>query len=740
MRWSKRPKKIAANIQKKVEKGDRVLLVYQPSIDYIIAFISCIYAGVIAVPALSPTNPRMLPRLKGIILDSSPSLILTTDNIKDKLNNMDFDLKNIEVFSTDYVTDLSSDWSCPSIKPNDVLFLQYTSGSTGDPKGVMVTHQNVLANVKSLSTSFPLEEKDTMVSWLPPHHDMGLIGKILFPIFIGCRSVQMTPSNFLAKPIRWLKAISDFQARLTAAPNFAYELCLNRINTEQLKSLDLKCLEFALNGAEKVRSKTLKRFQDFLEYNELNRNALVPVYGLAEATLFVSGTSHISDKILYISKSSLEDNIIKLSSKIDSDSSEVVSVGILHNIDCEIVIVDPISLNPLDERQVGEIWIKSKSVALGYWNKKEQTERTFLNKVYKKEGFFLRSGDLGFIHNNNLYITGRIKEMIVLNARNIYPQDIESTIENVDSAFRVNGCAAFSLDDGNEEKLVVIQEIESRKEVNYENLINRINMRLLEEHSISSVDEFIIVKAGGIPRTSSGKIQRLKCRELFLNNRFESKWYYSKNKIKDVGGEVNLNNNLESKKNEIILKNIWKSLLNLENISINDNFFEIGGTSILIPTLQEEIKKIFNIEINLSQLFEFPTISTLSDFLLKNKEARAFTSFNQDDYKEFNKEDIKNKNEIAIIGMSGTFPKAGDYFDFWDNLINNRNCITKLNNKLEYKEDENNIYINSGYFLEDIDIFDPEFFNISAKEAEIMDPQHRIFFTMLLACFRKCWI
>ncbi|HVK94673.1 MAG TPA: amino acid adenylation domain-containing protein, partial [Noviherbaspirillum sp.] len=634
---------IATHLQKLTQPGDRVLVVYPPSLEYIVAFFACVYAGVIAVPALPPANARTLPRLQLIANDAQPRIALAPGAIVDRMEKLQSGasdpLSGLSWLAADRLPDAATHWVPPQLSPSDIAFLQYTSGSTGNPKGVMVSHANILANTALIHARFGIQVSEVVVSWLPPHHDMGLIGKILYPVYAGCHCVQFPPAAFLMRPYRWLKALSDYRARITGAPNFAYELCISKISEEQKQTLDLSALEFALNGAEPIRYSTLKRFAQAFASCGLRPEALTPVYGLAESTLLVSAsTNKVKGELpnhQTIGKAGLARDEIKITTDT-SDMADIVSVGATGSSEHHAIIVDPSTHAVLTDNMVGEIWLCGPSVAHGYWNRPEESRQTFAATVANRNAAYLRTGDLGFVHRNELYITGRIKEMMVFNGRNIYPQDVEATVERIDPAFRVNGCAVFSLEEGATAQLVIIQEIESRKEPLVAELLNKLRADLAEQHEIFAIEAILLVKAGHIPRTSSGKIQRRRCKELFLSNAFSSIWAwrntpppvpqeeqppktaYQKYKERQKKSFPSYKKTVADyippqTETEQRLARIWGEFLGIEKISSADNFFTmLGGHSLSATQVISKLRDEFGVELELRTIYDAPTLASLA--------------------------------------------------------------------------------------------------------------------------------
>lgn len=506
--------------------GERALLMYPPGLDFIVGFFACLYAGVIAVPAYPPRRNQSLDRLQTIVADCQAKEILTTTDIKQSLETSISNYPELTSFrwlTTDNLEYHFADFSkIPDIKADNLAFLQYTSGSTGKPKGVMVSHANLLHNSQQIYESFGHHENTTVVGWLPLFHDMGLIGNVLQPLYLGVSCILMSPMDFLQKPLRWLETISQKRGTTSGGPNFAYDLLLRKVTPEQLETLDLSCWEVAFTGAEPVRAETLNAFAEKFAVCGFRKEAFYPCYGLAEATLFVAGgRKNQQPKTITVDEIALETHQV-LPTR-ESTGRTLVSCGQAW-YDQTIRIVDPDHLTLCSSRQVGEIWVSGPSVAKGYWNQPEKTKETF--QAYTQdtqEGPFLRTGDLGFIdEKGDLFITGRCKDVIIVRGRNHYPQDIERSVEAVNPACKMSGCAAFSVEVGGEEKLVILQEIERTylKKLDVEQVKSQIRQVLTSQHGLQAYAiEF--VKPCTLPKTSSGKIQRFLCRIKFLTGTLE---------------------------------------------------------------------------------------------------------------------------------------------------------------------------------------------------------------------------
>ena len=511
---------IAAQLQGLGLSGERALLLYPPGLDYLAAFFGCLYAGVVAVPAYPPRSPRNTPRIKAIWADAQAAIALTTTGTLSKLQSLlasKTDLGDIEWLTTDNLAKgLEESWQQPFINIDTLAFLQYTSGSTGTPKGVMLSHGNLLHNAAMTYQLMGHSPSSKFVSWLPTYHDMGLIGGILQPLYGGFPCILMPPAAFLQRPYRWLQAISRYKGTTSGAPNFAYEFCIQKITPEQQETLDLSSWDVAFNGAEPIRQDTLERFCVKFAPCGFRPQAFYPCYGMAEATLMVSGGRKTTPPVVKtISRVALERHQVVETSVESEDASTHVSCGQTLPGQ-QIVIVNPETLTRCCNHEVGEIWVSGPSVGHGYWNQPEQTRETFHAYLSDTgEGPFLRTGDLGFLQDGELFITGRVKDLIIIRGRNLYPQDIELTAERSHAKLRLGSGAAFSVEVDGEERLVVVQEVEFRQKPNVEDVTAAIRQAVAEEHEVQ-VHTVVLIKPGSILKTSSGKIQRRATRSAFL--------------------------------------------------------------------------------------------------------------------------------------------------------------------------------------------------------------------------------
>lgn len=542
----RRAKAIAVQLLTKVQPGDRALLVYPytAGLEFVAGFLGCLYAGVIAVTDYPRQHIKSLSQYQARITDSQAAIILTTQEFADRVKKqlianpgLAMKLKTLPWIESDRIDEnLAEQWQMPTITGDTLAFLQYTSGSTGQPKGVMVTHNNVLHNSQVIYKSFGHHPQTKVLMWLPMFHDMGLIGGVMQPLFAGLPAVLMSPIALAQKPFLWLKALSKYQITTSGGPNFAYDLLCHKITEEQRASLDLSHWEVAFTGAEPVRAETLRQFAELYQPCGFDPQAFYPCYGMAEATLFITGVEAATyPNIIHIDKKALASNKVVAVAPDNPDSKAVVSCGRSWLGD-EIIIVDPDTKTPCAEDGVGEIWAAGKGIGLGYWQKEEQTAATFqATLANNSEKTYLRTGDLGFIQNGELYITGRIKDMMILWGRNHYPQHIEETVASCHPALRANHGAAFSIEVNGEEQLVVAHEIErtALRKLNPEEVIGAIRLAVGEQN-LANVFAVSLLKTGSIPKTSSGKIQRRACRDLFLDDSLNTVAQWQQSEILDT--------------------------------------------------------------------------------------------------------------------------------------------------------------------------------------------------------------
>ncbi len=511
-------RKIAAWLQQQDLAGEPVLIVYPQGLEYIASFLGCLYAGSIAVPVYPPRLNRHLHRIGAVVRDCKPKAALTSRSLLPRFHSAALqapELASVRWCTTEDIDPaIVAEWSAPSINAATLAFLQYTSGSTAAPRGVMVTHGNLISNEKMIQHAFGVSEHSVIVGWLPLYHDMGLIGNVLQPLWAGARCVLLAPMAFLQRPFAWLDAVSRYRATISGGPNFAYDLCTRKITTEELKNLDLSSWSVAFNGSEPVRSRTMEEFAEKFASCGFSSRAFFPCYGLAEATLFVSGRIGATPRTAVVDSSALENH--QFIPAVESGGTRILVSSGGPRLGEKVVIVDPESLEPCPQGRIGEVWVSGDNVARGYWNQPEASSSVFRAHTKSNHGPYLRTGDLGYVLDEDLFIAGRIKDLIIVRGRNLYPQDLEDTVARSHAAFAGGTGAAFTIETGDNTEVVVVQEVALRSGYESEALLRTAVKAISEEHEIQA-HTVALVRAGTLPRTSSGKIRRHECRRQFLN-------------------------------------------------------------------------------------------------------------------------------------------------------------------------------------------------------------------------------
>ncbi len=738
---------IAAVLQSQNAAGERALLLYQPGLEFITAFLGCLYAGVVAVPAYPPRANRSIDRLLAIVTDAKAKFALTSEDLQLKIEEK-FRLagqKSLQFLATDRIeVNQAHNWRKPDLIADNLAFLQYTSGSTGKPKGVMVSHGNLLDNSVAINSCFQNIPEHNAVSWLPPYHDMGLIGCILQPMYVGLSMYLMPPVSFLQRPYRWLKAIDKYRANTSGGPNFAYDLCVSQITEEQKASLDLSCWELAFTGAEPVRAETIKQFSEYFKGSGFRQRVFYPCYGMAESTLIITGGSKRAKPVFRnFDKQSLEQNqaidllpshsFTRRGEQIltplveEKQPEQVTLVGCGNNLEDQyLAIANPDNLEECSEGEIGEIWAASSSVAQGYWNRPELTQYAFgaTLKSYPNVTF-LRTGDLGFIKDGELFVTGRLKDLIIIRGRNHYPQDIELTIDNAHEAIHAGNGAAFAVEIDGDEKLVITQEIKRTylRKLNIEEVTKAIRQAVLQNHELNP-HGIVLIKTGSIPKTSSGKIQRHACKAGFLdgslnvvgesvNRRGEGLFARSSvisHQLKTRGKKSNPKQGIIE---SWLVENIAQRLgVNNSEVDIEEPFASLGLDSVQAVRLSADLEDYLDLKLSPTLIYDYPNISSLAGYLsqLQNPVEEIHQPQQQSQPKS-------NYSEIAIIGMGCRFPGANNPQEFWNLLQDGKDAITK--SERWAGEDY-------GGFITDVDKFDPQFFGITPRETQRMDPQQRL--------------
>lgn len=607
---------IGAWLQSMNMYGERVLLLYPPGLEYIAALFGCLYAGAVAVPAYPPRPNRSLLRIQSIVASTRAAIALSINQEVSRIGPLLSEvstLKTLRCFATDALQEeLASRWHAPRVTGDNLAILQYTSGSTAAPKGVMVSHNNVLHNERMIQRAFRQTEKSITVGWLPLYHDMGLIGNLFQPLYVGGRCILMSPMSFLQRPFRWLEAISNYKATTSGGPDFAYDLCVRKVSPQQVESLDLSSWAVAFNGSEAIRNDTLERFAQTFAPCGFRPDSFYPCYGLAEATLIVSGGLKEGRPVTRtVLAKALEAGFVADTSIDEQGDKELVSCGKVP-AELKVEIVNPDTLTLSSPGEVGEIWVSGTSVARGYWNQPEETERTFMAYISPSgEGPFLRTGDLGFFSDGELFVTGRIKDLIIIRGLNYYPQDIELTVERSHSALRPGCSAAFSITVDGQERLAIVQEVEHRSRADADTLIEIIRRAVVDTHEIHAY-AIVLVKTGSVSKTSSGKTQRSLCRGRYLAGELEVvKEWRDSNGLDEADDSQALLENEESLEAWLLSRLAAKLKIDPRRIDVNRSALSYGLDSLVAIDLMHAIESGLGVALPMTAFLQDASIANL---------------------------------------------------------------------------------------------------------------------------------
>ena len=612
----RRARALAAALHEHCRPGDRAMLVFPPSIHFVNALFGCLYSGIIAVPAYPPRfrNGREDWVWK-IAANAGARVVLTTATLAASMGK-EAQERGLKIFATDLVPEEAADsWHPPLVDERTLAFIQYTSGSTGEPKGVMINHGNLLNNLEAIRKAFGSGPESCGMTWLPPYHDMGLIGGLLQPVYVGFTSYLMAPTSFVQKPLRWLRAVSRYRATISGAPNFAYDLCVDKIPSEQREGLVLGGWEIAFNGAEPVRAKTLERFAAAFGPWGFRREAFRPCYGMAEATLHVSSGG--------LGEPSVTCEAQGVEGLEDTSGLRLVGCG-RSWAGQDVRIVDPARGAEKPDGEVGDVWVAGPSVAQGYWARPDLTREVFGAFLENGEGPFLRSGDLGFCRNGELYVTGRRTDLIIIRGRNHFPQDIERTVEASHPSLQPAGAIAFSVEDGGEERLVVAQEVrrDARHGLDVPEVVHAVVQAVSEVNNLQ-VWAVALLRPGQLPKTTSGKVRRQECRLLFLAGRLETlgEWRMPEEEPAAALPELPLGAGGSPSETETAVRN-WLAVRlaaelrePLESIDQRRPFSDLGLDSLQAVMLTGDLADWLGCRLPPTLLEEHPDIESLSRYL-----------------------------------------------------------------------------------------------------------------------------
>lgn len=669
-----------------LDKDARVLLVFPAGLEFIKAFIGCLYAGLISVPVSFPKPNRSLKDLERIINDATIDIVLGTEKGLSILQQgIDQRLNYINI--NEALTGKSQDWFQPPINPQAIVFLQYTSGSTGDPKGVMVSHKNLLHNLAHIYHCFGHNDQSRVFSWLPHYHDMGLVGGILQPLYGGFPVYLMSPFAFIQNPYLWLKLISKYKITTSGGPNFAYDLCIEKISNEQKNNVDLSSWDLAFTGSEVINSETLDSFSRSFKQCGFCYHSFYPCYGMAEATLMATtGKKEQSPILKTIDYMKFHDRQIVYCEAKEQGTKTMVSCGQTLS-DQVLKVVDPHTRLELLDSSIGEIWLKGKSIAQGYWQKEKINQEIF-GAYLDNEGPFFRTGDLGFTHRGEVFITGRLKEMLVIRGRNYYPQDIEKTILNAHSALKLGGGAVFSGEGVANDKLVIIHEIKRKyvRHLDGVEILRCLQTVVSQEYGLN-IDDLVLIKPNSLKKTSSGKTKRYLMKKLYIQDQIESLFSSKKNTNFSMTDIQNLTYDsliqVSGTRQKLLLAAYTKTILagflqcDISLLDSSQSIQELGLDSVQLVDLKLKLDQVIGSEFPLEKFMELPSIEVLAE--------TALTQLNQN----LNTTTIELESSEKSSELMAPGPKESGYqeilskinsgfFDYLHELENNYGELVRL--------------------------------------------------------------
>jgi amino acid adenylation domain-containing protein len=735
----RRARALAVRLKAEGLAGERALLLYPPGLEFVVGFLGCLEAGVVAVPCPVPRPNRPAPRLRAIVSDARPSAVLTEAALVPDAGRWAEqvpELAGANVLPTNAPTDFDpDDWRDPGAGPDTPAFLQYTSGSTAASKGVIVTHGNLLHNSAVIRRCFESTPESRGVFWLPLFHDMGLIGGVLQTLDCGGSSTLLSPAAFLQRPVRWLEAVSRTGATISGGPNFAYELCARKVTPEQRAGLDLSRWRVAFNGAEPVRPETMERFAEAFGPCGFRPEAFLPCYGLAEATLLVSGCPASRPPLVRTF-----DTVALGAAEARPAAPEGAGTRPLAGSGppaegLRVVVADPETRERLGDGRVGEIWVAGPSVAHGYWGRADASATTFQATLADTgEGPFLRTGDLGFLSDGELFVTGRLKDLIITRGRNVYPQDVEWTVERSHPALRPEGSAAFTVEVESEESLVVVAEVDRQgKDHDFEAVTAAVRRAVAEEHEIE-LHALCLLRPLSLPKTSSGKTQRHACRDAFLAGTLDAvaRWD-ARPETRETPTPRRASSEPGGPRPARAIEE-WLTARLAEpagiapaEVDTRKPFASFGLGSLQAVTIAGELEEWLGRALSPTLLYEYPTIEALSRHLADEHDPTAVHTASIE-------VSPARKEPIAVIGIGCRFPGASGPEAFWKLLSDGVDAVGEVppdrwDVDEHYDPDPSapgKTTSRSGGFLDRVDLFDADFFGVAPREAVATDPQQRL--------------
>jgi len=729
---------LAALFQQRGLEGERILVVCKSNYYFIIAFFACLMTGSVAVPTAVPKRNNLAKRLNLLVGDADArAAIVDSDDVMEavtlgaKSTFSWFDIRAIDLHDFSQ----AQRWKKPELSLDSLAFLQYTSGSTGAPKGVMVSHGNLIWNSLSIQKSFGHSTQSIMLIALPLFHDMGLIGGVLQPLYVGFPSYLLSPVQLIQEPQRWLQLISELHITSSGGPNFMFDLASHLSKPEHFEGLDLSSWEVAFCGAEPIRPQTVERFNSAFAPYGFREASFFPCYGLAESTLFVTGNplQQVPRMDLYVDPRNPQ-----------NPPRTIINCGVA-GYATEVVIVDPETNKALIDGQQGEIWISGKSVAQGYWRHSDATLRTFQARIEgdTSNRTFLRTGDLGYIKEKGLHVSGRMKDLVILHGQNFAPQDLEFEAEHSHIDIRSGCSAAFSVTRQEQECLVVVVELKRtalRRQQVWPEIVQCVRRAILHAYQIE-VEDVVLLKTGTLPKTSSGKVQRRLCRDAYLANELERVDSGAKAPAQATVAPVPLpqqsngeRRGSSSDKHHELARHIKETLarilsVDVQQVDLDQGFFDLGMDSLMAVRFRDTLEKDLGIELPATLMLDCPTGTALIAYL---DDHALHLNINKPSIQQAKTPPLAEP--LAIVGMSCRFPKANNSQEFWELLARGENAIGPIpegrwDMSKYYDPDPDapgKMYVTQGGFIDQIDQFDADFFGISPREASYLDPQQRL--------------
>lgn len=716
---------IAAYLQHHQLAGERVLLVYPAGIDFIAAFMGCLYAGVIAVPMTCSKLTdieKMQSSIHAIAKDADIAGILT---IPSYLNDINICIKELSlrrflfVTASSAISEDSQPYRAPRLTNQTIAYLQYTSGSTSQPKGVIICHGSLTHSLKYTAQVWHFTENSVMLNWAPHSHVYGLICGLLLPLYQGALTVIMPTEAFVRRPLSWLEAMTAYRATHSGCPNFGYDLCIRDIRIEDCQQLNLTHWKVAVNGGENVSDDTLQKFSKKFQPFGFHLKQFNSAYGMSEATGAIAVSAYLKEPSCFTLSTVGLINDEVIDGDDDIPHRQLVSSGkLLPGLSA--VVVDPQSLTLADKNQIGEIWLTGKSIANGYWQREEETKDTFKATLAGSSKAYFRTGDLGFIREGEICLTGRLKELMVVNGKKYYPLDFEAIVRSSLSALSASpACMAFSLFENNKEEIIFIQEVEEATSSRMQSeMLALIRQAVMKQFSVH-LDRIVLVGLNSILKTASGKLQRKLTQRRFVEGQMLIINDNGKAKIKPETSKVKLTHSTI----QLDVIQLIAEVLQLKTteIDLQAPISSYQMDSINLIKLSSLIKERYQFEITPADLYEYKTLGEFVDIISKKNNGDISSS-------PISSSNKVPENDIAIIGISGVFPGAPDVETFWQNMLSGKDAISEIpKNRWDWQALANQSSVKWGGFIDGIAEFDADFFHILPREAELTDPQHRVF-------------